>query len=33
MAPEVMLKIGHGIGCDLFAVGVITYECMNGRVC
>ena len=32
MAPEVMLKNGHGIATDLFAVGVIAYECMLGRV-
>ena len=32
MAPEVMMKQGHGIACDLFAVGVIAYECMMGKV-
>jgi serine/threonine protein kinase len=32
MAPEVLMKLGHGIGCDLFAVGVIAYECMLGKV-
>lgn len=32
MAPEVMMKIGHGMGCDLFAVGVIAFECMFGKV-
>ena len=32
MAPEVMLKSGHGIASDLFAVGVIAYECMLGKV-
>jgi serine/threonine protein kinase len=32
MAPEVMMKIGHGMACDLFAVGVIGYECLLGRV-
>mgnify|MGYP000167665872 CR=1 FL=1 len=32
MAPEVMMKIGHGMACDLFAVGVIGYECMFGKV-
>ena len=32
MAPEVMKKIGHGLACDLFAVGVIAYECMLGKV-
>jgi len=32
MAPEVMMKIGHGMACDLFAVGVIAYECMLGKV-
>lgn len=32
MAPEVMLKLGHGIACDLFAVGIIGYECIMGKV-
>jgi serine/threonine protein kinase len=32
MAPEVMMKLGHGLACDLFAVGVIGYECMLGKV-
>jgi serine/threonine protein kinase len=32
MAPEVMLKMGHGIAADMFAVGVIAFECMMGRV-
>jgi serine/threonine protein kinase len=32
MAPEVMMKQGHGIACDLFAVGVIAYECVIGKV-
>ena len=32
MAPEVMLKSGHGIACDLFAAGVIGYECILGKV-
>lgn len=32
MAPEVMMKMGHGIAADLFAVGVIGYECMLGKV-
>jgi hypothetical protein len=32
MAPEVMMKLGHGMACDLFAVGVIAYECMLGKV-
>ena len=31
MAPEVILKSGHGIASDLFAVGVIGYECMLGK--
>jgi len=30
MAPEVMLKNGHGIACDMFATGVIGYECILG---
>ena len=32
MAPEVMMKFGHGMACDLFAVGVIAYECIFGKV-
>jgi serine/threonine protein kinase len=32
MAPEVMMKQGHGIACDLFAVGIIAYESMLGKV-
>ena len=32
MAPEVMLKSGHGIACDMFASGVIGYECIMGKV-
>ena len=32
MSPEVMLKLGHGIACDMFAVGVIAFECMLGKV-
>jgi len=31
MAPEVMLKNGHGIACDMFAAGVIGYECILGK--
>ena len=27
-----MLKSGHGIACDLFAAGVIGYECILGKV-
>jgi serine/threonine protein kinase len=32
MAPEVMCRQNHGIAADYFAVGVITYECMLGKV-
>ena len=32
MAPEVMCKQNHGIAADFFAVGVIAYECMIGKV-
>ena len=32
MAPEVMMKAGHGIACDIFAMGVIAYECTLGKV-
>jgi serine/threonine protein kinase len=32
MAPEVMLRTKHGVGTDYYAVGIIAYECMMGRV-
>jgi len=32
MAPEVMCKQTHGVAVDYYAVGVIAYECMLGRV-
>jgi serine/threonine kinase 32 len=32
IAPEVMCRQNHGIQVDYFAVGVIAYECMFGRV-
>lgn len=32
MAPEVMMKAGHGIACDIFALGVIAFECALGKV-
>jgi len=32
MAPEVMCRQNHGVAVDYFAVGVIGYECMMGRV-
>lgn len=31
MAPEVMCRKNHTIVSDYFAVGVIAYECMQGR--
>ena len=31
MAPEVMCRQNHGLVADYFAVGVIAYECMQGR--
>jgi len=31
MAPEVMCRKNHGIAADYFAVGVIAFECMQGR--
>lgn len=31
MAPEVMCRQNHGVPADYFAVGVIAYECMNGK--
>ena len=32
MAPEVMCRQNHGVAVDYFAVGVIGYEFMTGRV-
>ena len=32
MAPEVMCRQNHGVAADYFAVGVIAYECMFGKV-
>lgn len=32
MAPEVMCRQNHGVAVDYFAIGVIAYECMMGRV-
>ena len=32
MAPEVMCRQNHTVTVDHFAVGVIAYECMHGRV-
>ena len=32
MAPEVMCRQNHGIAVDYFALGVICFECMFGRV-
>ena len=31
MAPEVMCRQNHTTAVDYFAVGVMAYECMNGR--
>ena len=31
MAPEVMCALNHTIAVDYFALGVITYEFMNGK--
>lgn len=31
MAPEVMCRKNHGLSSDYFAVGVMAYECMQGR--
>jgi serine/threonine protein kinase len=33
MAPEVMCGQNHTIAVDYFALGVIAYEFMNGKVC
>ena len=32
MAPEVMCRQNHTVSVDYFAVGVMAYECMFGRV-
>ena len=32
VAPEVMCRQNHGIVVDYFAVGVMAFECMFGRV-
>ena len=32
IAPEVISGLNHGIGVDYFALGVIVYECMLGKV-
>jgi hypothetical protein len=32
LAPEVMCRQNHGVSVDYFAVGVMAYECMFGRV-
>lgn len=32
LAPEVMCRLNHGVAADYFAVGVIAYECMMGKV-
>lgn len=32
MAPEVMCRQNHNVEVDYFALGVIVFECMKGRV-
>lgn len=32
MAPEVIHNQNHGLTCDFFALGVMTYELMFGKV-
>lgn len=32
LAPEVMCRQNHGVAVDYFALGVIVFECMLGRV-
>ena len=32
LAPEVMCRSNHGVAADYFALGVIVYECMMGKV-
>lgn len=31
-APEVMCRQNHGVAVDYYALGVIAYECMMGKV-
>ena len=32
LAPEVMCRQNHGVAVDYYALGVICYECMLGKV-
>ena len=32
MAPEVMCRQNHGVAVDYYALGVMAYECMIGKV-
>lgn len=32
VAPEVMCRQNHGVAVDYYALGVIAYECMIGKV-
>ena len=32
IAPEVMCRQNHGVAVDYYALGVIAYECMIGKV-
>ena len=32
MAPEVMMKLNHGVASDYFALGCVVYECLTGKV-
>lgn len=32
MAPEVMCKQNHGVAVDYYAIGVLAYELMMGKV-
>ena len=32
MAPEVMCRMNHSFACDYFALGVMAYEFMLGKV-
>lgn len=32
MAPEIVFRQNHGVAVDYFALGVIVFECLTGKV-